>query len=510
MSWPSGAPPLRFIERLYRNAEAAPDKAALINGGVTLSYANVALLAHAVAERLLADGVSPGDRVVIEIDPFNFMSVITYLGILWRGAVAVPVDAGQDDGHLARLAKVVDAHIVLTSAAMQKLQERPDLPPDAAIPTPQPAAIDDLSEILFSSGTMGKPKGVMLSNANIAAAIANINGMLGNGREDTEIVTVPLSHSFGLGRLRCNLAAGGTLVIAPGLRFPGAVLDLLEQHRATGLSAVPPGLRLLFGDDLMELEAYREQLRFVELGSMPMSKEDKELLLRRLPETRIVMHYGLTEASRSAFLDFRRDRDHLESVGLPAPGVSISIRGEGEAYQPRGTKGEIAVAGPTVMSGYWRDPERTARQTTVDGALRTGDMGFLDTEGYLHFAGRRDNIINVGGLKTSAEIIERIAERHPAVREAGCVGRADERLGQVPVLYVVLEDGDVPHDLADFIAAQAGAFARPRHVMAVDMLPRTQSGKLQRRLLVDHRRSQPASNEMPQAAIELKTGISSD
>jgi long-chain acyl-CoA synthetase len=501
---------LRFVERLYRNADAAPDKAALINGGVVLSYAHVASLAHAVAERLVADGVCPGDRVVIEIDPFNFMSVITYLGVLWHGAVAVPVEAGRNDGHLARLAKVVDANIVLTSAAMQKQQGPPDLPRDSVVPSPQPTAIDDLSEILFSSGTMGDPKGVMLSNANIAAAITNINGMLGNGREDTEIVTVPLSHSFGLGRLRCNLAAGGTLVIAPGLRFPGAVLDLLEKHQATGLSAVPPGLRLLFGTDLIELEVYREQLRFLELGSMPMSKEDKELLLCRLPETRIVMHYGLTEASRSAFLDFHRDRDHLESVGLAAPGVSISIRDEGGAHQACGTKGEIAVAGPTVMAGYWRDPERTARQATADGALRTGDTGYLDAGGYLHFVGRLDNVINIGGLKISAETIEHIAEQHPAVREAGCIGQADDRLGQVPILFVVPENGDVPHDLAGFIAVQAGAFARPRHIMAVEALPKTASGKLQRRLLAGDWGRNAVPDGAPQAAIELTTRISSN
>jgi long-chain acyl-CoA synthetase len=324
------------------------------------------------------------------------------------------------------------------------------------------------------------------------AAALHINATIGSSEHDVEVLPLPLFHSFGLGRLRCNLLAGATTVLVDGFRFHGELFDLMERHCATGFVGVPAVFALLLRARGEGLAAFREQLRYIEIGSAPMPLEHKLALVELLPRTDLWMHYGLTEASRSSFIEFHRHRDRLESAGRPSPGVQVSVRDDVGNEQPAGQEGLIWIAGQHVSPGYWDDPELNA-QTFKEGWVCSGDVGHLDEEGFLYVHGRRDDMINVGGFNVSPDEVERSLVEHPCVLDAACVGVPDSRgVGKLVRAHVVHRPGcERPSDveLARWVAERLEPYKVPTMFVWQPQLPRTSSGKLIRATL----RSEPTS-----------------
>jgi long-chain acyl-CoA synthetase len=314
---------------------------------------------------------------------------------------------------------------------------------------------------------------------------------VGNTDEDIEVVPIPLSHSFGLGRLRCALLAGGAIALCEGFLLPGRIFQALSDWKATGFVAVPAGFALLFrlsGDRLGE---YADQLKYIEIGSAPMPQEHKERLMRLLPSTRICMHYGLTEASRSAFIEFHESRDKLQTIGKPSPNVNITIRDERGEELPEGETGELCVRGGNVMHSYWQAPEKT-RQSRWGDWLRTGDLAYKDDEGYLHLIGRVTDMINVGGIKVAPTEVEDVLRRHPLVKDAACVGIPDPEgiSGEVVSAFLVPAEtpppGEPPlRELVELARADLEPAAVPVAFKWIEAIPKTASGKVQRRRLLE-------------------------
>lgn len=480
-----------IAQSLQRHAAADPGKAALISGAITFTYG--ALWAHAgsCATWLSARNVRAQDRVIILCAPDDPWCVVAYFGVHLAGAIAVPLDIKASQATVDDIASRLEPALVIDGSGLDELKRYVSAPSPGAADLSSALArlsLDDVADILFTSGSTGRPKGVMLTHRNIAAATRNIISYIGNDASDREVCTVPLNHSFGLGRMRCNVVAGGTLILVPGLRFPALVFKALLAHRASGLSCVPSGLAVLLrvaGDSLAERTG---ALRYMELGSEPMDATAKRELARLLPSTRICMHYGLTEASRSAFTEFHEDAERLDSVGRAVGSVSLTICDETGAELESGLTGHIRVKGPTVMKSYWRDPERTRAVLDGRGCLDTGDLGYLDSAGYLYLQGRSDDAINVGGRKVYPAPVEEAALQFPGVAEAACVAAPDPDglVAEVPVLYVVESQGAPPADTAALLRhleARIERYAVPRQIRRVSALPRTASGKIQRTVL---------------------------
>ena len=290
---------------------------------------------------------------------------------------------------------------------------------DAGRPLFSPRAqLADAADLLYTTGTTGRRKGVVLSHENIAAAAININAFIGTTAEDGEIVPLPLAHSFGLGRLRVMALVGHTLTLLPGMRNPAAVLKRLLDERASGLAMVPAGFDLILRMTRDRLGDARDHLRYIEIGSAAMPPATREKLAQLLPGTRICHHYGLTEASRAAFLEYHADREHLASIGQPSPNVEMAVRDDEGRDVPDGREGQIVVRGQMVMQQYWKQPELT-RQVFRDGWLFTGDRGRRNADGYYyHVTGRQSDIVNVGGLKVNPEEVEEALNAHPAGRRS--------------------------------------------------------------------------------------------
>jgi long-chain acyl-CoA synthetase len=199
------------------------------------------------------------------------------------------------------------------------------------------------------------------------------------------------------------------------------------------------------------------------------------------------MHYGLTEASRSAFIEFHADRDHLDSVGKPTPNIEIRVVDNEGRTLPQGSSGRIQVRGGTTLVEYWKDPARTLAVRDAEGWLSTGDLGHFDELGFLYFEGRDDDLINVGGRKVYPLAVENSAESIAGVEECACVGAVDPDglLGEVPVLYVVPSPGSTLTEasLLNQLRPLLAAYAVPRRIQFVEQLPKTESGKIKRAVL---------------------------
>lgn len=475
---------------LQHHAASRPDRPALVSGSTTLTYGELWSHASSCAAWLATRNVRAQDRVIILGAPDDPWCVVAYFGAHLACAIAVPLDFRTPQATIDEIVARVDPALVIDGTQFSILKQSVLEPaPGADDPASALArlSLDDPADLLFTSGSTGRPKGVMLTHRNIAAATQNIIAFIGNDSSDREVCTVPLNHSFGLGRMRCNIVAGGTLILVPGLRFPALVFKALLAHQATGLSCVPSGLAVLLrvaGEGLAERTG---ALRYMELGSERMDAPAKRELARLLSSTRICMHYGLTEASRSAFMEFHQDSQHLDSVGKAVGSVLLAVCDEAGTELEPGVTGRILVKGPTVMESYWRDPERTRAAVDDRGWFDTGDLGYLDAAGYLYLQGRSDDVINVGGRKVYPDTVEEAALQFPGVVEAACVASPDPEglVAEVPALYVVTAEA-APLDAAALIRHLEERIERhavPRHIRGVGTLPRTASGKLQRAVL---------------------------
>lgn len=491
----------RLVHLLLARAAEEPDRLALVAGEEEITWGQLGARVRGAARHLADAGVGPNDKVILGTST-SASFVCGYFATHLLGAVALPVDPRIPAGRLGLIADQVNPRAIhlarpleLPGRVIHPIDDLGRAEDAVGQPLPEEAgsprdADEQTADILFTSGTTGRPKGVVLSHRAIGAAAANINAFLGNGPDDREVVPLPLSHSFGLGRLRCQVLAGGMIVLVDGFTAAGKLFEAMRHWRATGFVFVPAGLKVLFkttGDSLGE---FADTLRWVEIGSAAMPPEDKQRLMRLLPHTRICMHYGLTEASRSAFVEFHAAGERLASIGMPTPGVEIRVvDGSGQA-RPAGEQGRIVVRSPAAMSEYWNDPEGTAA-AFVDGWLITGDVGHQDADGYLYLNAREKDLINVGGREVSPVEIERILEEHPGVAACACVGIPDPQgiTGSAVKAYLVAtspaEAPPKPAQLVKLLRGRIEPYKMPVAFEWIDDLPRTSSGKLQRQLLVE-------------------------
>ena len=467
-------------------AEVQPTKAAIVFTEESLTYLQLAEGARRVAAGLRQRGIKPGDVVALYAEKSRGFCC-AYWGAQLAGAAVLNLDPALRPELLASLREQARPALVVGHGLGAEASYAEVAVDDAEAQPLAPPPWHAVAELMCTTGTTGRPKVVRLTHANLSATASHINAFLGVHEGDVEALALPIHRSFGMGRLRCVLAAGGTLVMADGFSCPQKLFDLLRRCRATGLAMVPASwayLRRMSGD---ALAAHAVCLSYIELGSAPMPRAEKERLMQLFPHAKICMHYGLTEASRSTFIDFHAEADKLDTAGRPADGVSVVICGEGGTPLPAGVEGEVCIAGPHVCRGYLDEVESSSFYGDL---FRTGDSGWMDAEGYLHLSGRLKDIINVGGKKVSPAEVEAVLCEAPGVAEAACVPAPDAQgiCGEVVRAVLVAEPG-MPRLSAEalvrFVRARGlEAHQIPAIVEWVDALPRTASGKLQRHLVL--------------------------
>jgi fatty-acyl-CoA synthase len=359
-----------------------------------------------------------------------------------------------------------------------------DLRGDPGAVAPVSAAGDEIHRLMYTSGTTGHPKGVMLTHANLAwKNLAHIVEFGFTG-DDLGLACGPLYHVGALDLTTTSLIAAGATVIVHRSFDAAAVVDELERSRVTTVWLAPAmvnAIMALPGVEQRDLSSVRVIINGGEKMPIPLI----ERIQRTFPSAWFADAYGLTETvSGDTFLDRDSIIAKLGSVGRPCLHLELDVWDEGGQSVAPGERGEIVLRGPKVFAGYWRDPDATAK-AFAGGWFHTGDIGVRDEDGYLWIVDRLKDMIVSGGENIAGSEVERVLYEHEAVVEVAVVGRPDERWGEVPVAFVVVRAGAAvtPDELVEHCRANLAKFKVPKDVTFIDALPRNPSGKVLKREL---------------------------
>lgn len=477
-----------LVSHFFTHARNRPDHPAFISSDISLTYGAAAERTAAIAQGLAKRGVSFGDRVVLLAEN-QINLALSYFATHAIGAIAVMIDAKTPDKEARILTADCQAHFLITAKNNSELNVSgatfEELTSEVAKDLPEiRCRPNGLADLLYTTGTTGHPKGVLLSHANILSAARHINAVVNTDPDDAELVPIPLSHSFGLGRLRCMALTGNTLIIEPNLNNIATVLMCLLALKATGLALVPAGFEIMRRLTRDRIGDAAETLRYIEIGSAPINPDTKQWLMDLLPDTRIYHHYGMTEATRSVFTEYHRDKDRPGSIGLPSPGVNVKILDEDGLSVPMGTPGEIVISGGMIMQGYWGQSELTQSSISHEG-FRSGDVGYMDSEGYLYLVGRKSDLINIGGLKVEPSGVESLLNQYPGIVESMCVGIPDPDgiTGEAVQAYIVCEETVSSKDIINCLRRNMEEYKIPKLFKIVNKIPKSPSGKIKRQVL---------------------------
>lgn len=471
-------------EQIFDKFQNIPDKVALISGDTEITYSQLWDYCLCAAEKLKQDyHLKKGDRVILSAAG-NIEFVYAYFGVHIAGGICVPIDPDTNQTRFEYIEKSTTPVCVMGSLHNVKKETIPftDVVNGTSKATYIAPEQSQVADILFTTGTTGAPKGVALSYNNLSAAARNINAFIGNTSSDVELLALPVSHSFGLGRLRCSLSKGATIVMLGTFANVKKFFKEMARCQVTMFAMVPASWGFIKKMSGKYIGKFADQLKFIEIGSSFMPVEDKELLMSLLPKTRICMHYGSTEASRSAFMEFHTYKDNLLSIGKASPNVEIKIFTSQGTPAALGEEGEVCVKGEHVTCSYWNEtPERFASDF-YDGYFRTGDCGTMDAEGNIYLKSRIKEMINVGGKKVSPMEVEDILNTIPGIKESACIGIPDPGivLGEVVKAFIVADDNLSDEEIMQQLRPQLEVYKLPVEIERINAIPKTGSGKIQR------------------------------
>ncbi|QHE88807.1 acyl--CoA ligase [Hydrogenophaga sp. BPS33] len=483
-----------------------PERNAVVVGERSCSYRELGERANGIANALHAAGIGRGDRVVLLLD--SGVDYVASLHAVWRlGAVVVPLGAQTKAAKLAHVLGDTGARALLTQvslatawkAALTGLQNAPRVWVQGDIgtpgwPTPSatarfgtgPGSPGDLATLLYTSGTTGLPKGVMLTHGNMVAAWRAVQAYLHLQPEDVIGLALPPAFSYGLSHVVMGLGIGATLVLDNSAAFPVRLLQNLAARRVTVFPGVPTLWASLLALDMAAHDL--SALRLITNAAAGLPAAHTALLRQRLPQARLLLMYGLTECMRASYLPHEEVDTRPESVGRGLAHQQHWLEDEQGQRLPAGSTGELVLCGAHVSPGYWNAPAGlSTRITPGPGAgehtLRTGDLFRSDAEGWLYCVGRTDDMFKSRGEKVYPLEVENAICELPAVREAAVTHMPDERLGLAVKAFVRAREGATltERDVIRHCLARLESWMAPKTVVFVDALPQTESGKLRRR-----------------------------
>jgi fatty-acyl-CoA synthase len=495
---------------LAHHARATPDKAIAIFESKAVTYSEMAALATSLAAGMHEQGIGSGH--VVALLSYNSMEFLeTIFAANYLGAIIMPINwrlAAPEVRYLlehseARALVCDEALIPLADTATQGLEgalvracvstpapggwiSLVELRSASAAPPPMGMAGDDVHRLMYTSGTTGRPKGVMLTHANLAwKNLAHIV-QFGFTGSDLGLACGPLYHVGALDLTTTSLVAAGATTIIHRAFEASEVVDEIERSGVTTVWLAPAMVNAIMALPDVEKRDLAS-VRLIINGGEKMPIPLIERLQRTFPFAWFADAYGLTETvSGDTFLDRDSIVSKLGSVGRPCLYVELEIWDEQGKSLPAGERGEVVLRGPKIFKGYWRDPEATAT-AFAGGWFHTGDIGVRDDDGYLFIVDRLKDMILSGGENVAGSEVERVLYEHAAVLEAAVVGRPDDRWGEVPVAFVALRPGAkvTADELVRHCRGQLASFKVPKDVTFVDALPRNPSGKVLKRELRD-------------------------
>jgi fatty-acyl-CoA synthase len=498
---------MSWVRVLEHHAGRAGDRALAVFGDRVTSYGEMSRWSSRLAAGLRARGVGVGDVVaLLSYNSSEFLATIFAANHL--GAIAMPINwrlAAPElryllehsqakvlvcDGALIELANDATkdlpdglSRVAVSAAAIDGWERLVDLE-TTPIPERVPVGADDVHRLMYTSGTTGRPKGVMITHANLAwKNYAHITEF-GFTSADVGLACGPLYHVGALDLITTTMIAVGATTIIHRAFDAADVVDEIERSRVTAVWMAPAMVRAVLDHPGVE-DRDLSSVRVIIAGGEKLPIPYIDRLLRTFPSAWLADAYGLTETvSGDTFLDRDSVRSKLGSVGRACLYLELDIWNEENASLPAGERGEVVLRGPKVFKGYWRDPDATAA-AFAGGWFHTGDIGIKDADGYVYIVDRLKDMIVSGGENIASSEVERVLYEHDSVLEVAVVGRPDQRWGEVPVAYVVLQPDAATsaEALIEHCRQHLARFKVPKDVLFTDALPRNPSGKVLKREL---------------------------
>jgi acyl-CoA synthetase (AMP-forming)/AMP-acid ligase II len=476
-------------------------------------------LAHALTEA----GVSKGDRIgMLSVNCSQYIEA--YFAAAKTGAIFVPLNFRAKADELAYMINTSEAKVLFVGERYLDMVR--DMKPQLtglenciSIDAPYEDMLnyeeqissgsdeeffseiedEDVTILMFTSGTTGRPKGVPLTHDSFSTYILDNVDPADPEIEEKNIVTVPMYHVAGIQGILAAVYGGRTLILMRQFEVK-EWMESVQQEKVNRAMLVPTMIKQVIDDD--DFASFDlSSLRIITYGAAAMPFEVIKKAIVAFPGASFINAFGQTETGSTITTLGPEDHDMSgteeekekklkrlsSSIGRPLSDVEIKIIDEQGNSVPPNVVGEIVAQGPRVMSGYWQDDEKTAKAFTSDGWLRTSDMGYMDEDGYIYLAGRADDLIIRGGENISPREVEDVVISHPKVEEAAVIGVPDEEWGQEPRAIVVLKAGEAAtaDEIIEFSRSNLASFKRPRSVIFVDSLPRSALGKLSRKQLVE-------------------------
>jgi amino acid adenylation domain-containing protein len=508
------------VERFLTDSAARfPDKTAVVAGGTRLSYAELDRSSTRLAHALTAHGMKRGDRIVIFMDNV-WEAVAAIFAVLKAGCVFVPINPSTKADKLnfvlnnCRAAGII-TQARLTGIAKSALAEAPSvtlsvvagskdrLPGDNQIGFEDAIAVDsstelppagielDLAMLVYTSGSTGFPKGVMMTHQNVVAAATSITTYLENTQDDIILNVLPISFDYGLYQVLMAAKMGATLVLEKSFAFPQAIFDTMKRERVTGLPLVPTMAAMILQMKDLRADAF-PHLRYITNTAAALPPAHIARLQDLFPQAKLFSMYGLTECKRCTYLPPAELKRRPGSVGIAIPGTEAYVVTDDGRRAGANEAGELVIRGPHVMKGYWENPEATRRALHEgpfpwEKVLRTGDLFRTDADGFLYFLGRKDDVFKSRGEKVSPKEIENVLYALPGISEAAVIGVPDPVLGMAIKAVVALAPGAglSERDIIRHCASHLEDFMVPKLIAFRDALPKTESGKISRRLVAE-------------------------
>jgi acyl-CoA synthetase (AMP-forming)/AMP-acid ligase II len=512
---------MNTTEFLMITSAIVPDRTAINFEGKKHNYGDLSERSNRVANALADRGIQKGDMVaVLQVNCNEYVE--TYFGVAKLGAIFVPLNFRAKNDELSYMIGNCEAKAVFVGERYVDMvnKMRSELPQakhficyenkaegmtgyGELLASASPEEVfneigdEDITILMYTAGTTGRPKAVPLTHNSFSTYVLGNVTPVDIEIEETNLLTVPLYHVAGIQAVMAAIYGGRTLAMLRQFEVK-EWMKTVEETKANRAMLVPTMLKRVI--DEPDFDKYDlSSLRVITYGAAPMPFEVIKKAIEMFPGVMFINAFGQTETAST--ITTLGPEDHVitgteeekakklkrlqSSIGRPMDDVEIKIVDDDGKELPVGKVGEILAKGPRVMSGYWKDAEKTAKALTPDGWLRTSDKGYLDDEGYIYLAGRGDDMIIRGGENISPEEVENVLYAHPKVDEAAVIGVSDPDWGQEPKAIVVLKKGETstPEEIMEFCRQKLSSFKRPRYVAFIDELPRTSTGKVLKRVL---------------------------
>lgn len=479
-----------IFEIVFENAKKVPQKLCLADEESAYTYSEYLSLVSKFSSLLSSMDIKKGDAVVVEASQ-TVKYLAFALGLQAIGGVFVPLERGCAQSKIESVAKTAEAKLIVTnsgddgSLSLDGLFEKAKGEKEfeySSFPKK-----DDICELLFSTGTTGKEKGIIVINENNIALAENVMNGVEMKEDNVELIPSPLNHSHALRRYYGNMLCSASVVLSSGVMNLLGFFKLIEKYGVNSIDLVPTALTILLRLSKGKLGEYKDVIRYVELGAAPLMQADKDKLKALLPNTRLYNFYGCTESGCIAIYNFNDSNDKSGCIGKPTCNAKIFAVDDDRnelKETSREKTGLLASVGRMNMIGYWKDEEETAA-ALQNGVVYTNDEIYFDEDGDIILLGRRGDVINVAGNKVSPDEIENLAKKIDGVADCGCIPVPDDVKGHVPKLFVEMKPGAVFNAAAirESLSKSTEPYKVPKYIVEIDKIPRTFNGKLIRRKL---------------------------